>query len=73
MKFNFKSRGFVVGALSAMLIAVGVGNYQLSKQSALTVSKDFEAYEQAQQDKNTDKLKTENNDKMKKIVRKLQK
>ena len=55
MKFNFKNRGFVVVALSAMLIALGVGNYQLSKQSALTVSKDFEAYEQAQQDKNTDK------------------
>lgn len=62
MKFNFKSRGFLVGVLSAMLIAVGVVNYQLSKQSALTVSKKFEAYEQAQQDKNTDKLKTENND-----------
>lgn len=55
MKFNFKNRGFVVVSLSAMLIALGVGNYQLSKQSALTVSKDFEAYEQAQQDKNTDK------------------
>lgn len=63
MKFNFKSRGFLVGVLSAMLIAVGVVNYQLSKQSALTVSKEFEAYEEAQQDKNTDKLKTENNDK----------
>lgn len=62
MKFNFKSRGFLVGVLSAMLIAVGVVNYQLSKQSALTVFKEFEAYEQAQQDKNTDKLKTENND-----------
>ena len=54
MKFNFKNRGFVVLSLSAMLIAVGVINYQLSKQSALTVSKEFEAYEQAQQDKNTD-------------------
>ena len=43
MKFNFKNRGFVVVSLSAMLIALGVGNYQLSKQSALTVSKDFEA------------------------------
>lgn len=63
MKFNFKNRGFVVLALSTMLIAVGVINYQLSKQSALTVSKEFEAYEQAQQDKNTDKTKTENNDK----------
>ena len=54
MKFDFKNRGFVVITLSAMLIAVGVINYQLSKQSALTVSKGFEAYEQAQQDKNTD-------------------
>lgn len=54
MKFNFKNRGFVVVALSAMLIAVGVINYQLSKQSALTVSKEFEAYEQAQQEKNTE-------------------
>lgn len=63
MKFNFKNRGFFVLALSTMLIAVGVINYQLSKQSALTVSKEFEAYEQAQQDKNTDKTKTENNNK----------
>lgn len=62
MKFNFKSRGFLVGVLSAMLIAVGVVNYQLSKQSALTVSKEFEAYEEAQQDKNTDKSKTQNSD-----------
>ena len=44
MKFDFKNRGFVVITLSAMLIAVGVINYQLSKQSALTVSKKFEAY-----------------------------
>lgn len=58
MKFDFKSRGFVVTVLSAVLIVVGVVNYQLSKQSALTVSKEFEAYEQAQQDKNTDKSKT---------------
>lgn len=57
MKFNFKSRGFIVVALSAMLIAVGVINYELSKQSALTVSQEFEAYEQAQSDKNTDKDK----------------
>lgn len=68
MKFDFKNRGFVVITLSAMLIAVGVINYQLSKQSALTVSKEFEAYEQAQQDKNTDKdsnknSNTSNNDK----------
>lgn len=57
MKFNFKSRGFIVVALSAMLIAVGVINYELSKQSALTVSQEFEAYEQAQSDKNTDEDK----------------
>ena len=55
MKFNFKNRGFVVVALSTMLIAVGVINYQLSKQSALTVSKEFEAYEKSQQEKNSDK------------------
>ncbi|WP_297136661.1 SpoIIIAH-like family protein [Terrisporobacter sp.] len=55
MKINLKHRGVVVISLSAMLIALGVGNYQLSKQSALTVSEEFEAYEQAQQDKNTDK------------------
>lgn len=61
MKINFKSRGFLVGVLSAMLIAVGVVNYQLSKQSALTVSKEFEAYEEAQQEKNTDELKTQRN------------
>ncbi len=59
MKFNFKNRGFVVVCLSTMLIGVGVVNYQLSKQSALTVSKEFEAYEQAQQEKNED---TENSD-----------
>ena len=54
MKVNFKSRGFVVITLSAMLIVVGVINYELSKQSALSVSKEFEAYEQAQQIENTD-------------------
>lgn len=61
MRFNFKNRGFLVGLLSAMLIVVGVVNYQLSKQSALTVSKEFEAYEKYQQDKNKDKSKTSNN------------
>ena len=78
MKFDFKNRGFVVITLSAMLIAVGVINYQLSKQSALTVSKGFEAYEQAQQDKNTDKdsnknSNTSNNDKIQIINQKLHK
>lgn len=63
MKFNFKSRGFVVVTLSAMLIAIGVINYELSKQSALTVSKEFEAYEQAQQGENTDSNKDKENSK----------
>lgn len=54
MKVNFKSRGFVVITLSAMLIVVGVINYELSKQSALSVSEDFKAFEQAQQIENTD-------------------
>ena len=57
MRVKVTSRGFIVVALSAMLIAVGVINYELSKQSALTVSQEFEAYEQAQSDKNTDKDK----------------
>ena len=38
MKFNYKNRGFVVITLSAMLVVVGVANYQLSKKSALGVS-----------------------------------
>ena len=38
MRFNYKNRGFVVLSLSMMLIAVGVVNYQLSKDSALSVS-----------------------------------
>ena len=62
MKINFKSRGFVVIVLSTMLIAVGVINYELSKQSALTVSKEFEAYEQAQESQNTDKTNSDNKD-----------
>ncbi|MEG1408304.1 MAG: SpoIIIAH-like family protein [Terrisporobacter sp.] len=55
MKINFKSRGFLVVCLSAMLIVLGVVNYELSKQSALTVSEEFEAYEKAQSDKNSEK------------------
>ncbi|WP_122638297.1 SpoIIIAH-like family protein [Romboutsia sp. Marseille-P6047] len=55
MKFNYKNRGFVVITLSAMLVVVGVANYQLSKKSALGVSEEFKAYEQAQLDKNSDK------------------
>ena len=53
MKFNYKNRGFVVLSLSLMLIAVGVVNYQLSKDSKLSVSDEFKAYEQAQIDKNS--------------------
>ena len=53
MKFNYKNRGFVVLSLSFMLIAVGVVNYQLSKDSTLSVSDEFKAYEQAQIDKNS--------------------
>ena len=53
MKFNYKNRGFIVLSLSLMLIAVGVVNYQLSKDSTLSVSDEFEAYEQAQIDKNS--------------------
>lgn len=53
MKFNYKNRGFVVLSLSLMLIAVCVVNYQLSKDSTLSVSDEFKAYEQAQIDKNS--------------------
>ena len=53
MRFNYKNRGFVVVSLSMMLIAVGVVNYQLSKNSSLSVSEEFKAYEQAQIDKNS--------------------
>lgn len=59
MKFNYKNRGFVVVSLSMMLIAVGVVNYQLSKDSALSVSDEFKAYEQAQIDKNSSEQKNE--------------
>ena len=37
-------------------------NYELSKQSALTVSQEFEAYEQAQSNKNTNKKDSKKND-----------
>lgn len=53
MKFNYKNRGFIVLSLSLMLIAVGVVNYQLSKDSTLSISDEFKAYEQAQIDKNS--------------------
>ncbi|MEF9991095.1 MAG: SpoIIIAH-like family protein [Romboutsia sp.] len=55
MKFNYKSRGFVVLTLCAMLVVVGTVNYQLSKKSLLETSKEFKAYEQAQLDENKDK------------------
>lgn len=54
MKFNYKGRGFVIVTLSAMLVAVGIVNYQLSKKSLLETSKEFKAYEQAQLEKNSD-------------------
>ena len=53
MKFNYKNRGFIVLSLSLMLIAVGVVNYQLSKDSTLSISDQFKPYEQAQIDKNS--------------------
>lgn len=59
MKFNYKNRGFVVITLSAMLVVVGVANYQLSKKSALGVSEEFKAYEQAQLTKNSDESENE--------------
>lgn len=59
MKFNYKNRGFVVITLSAMLVVVGVANYQLSKKSALGVSNEFKAYEQAQLEKNSNEDGTE--------------
>ena len=59
MKFNYKNRGFVVITLSAMLVVVGVANYQLSKKSALGVSNEFKAYEQAQLEKNSNEDSTE--------------
>ena len=55
MKFNYKGRGFVVVTLAAMLVVVGTVNYQLSRKSLLETSKEFTAYEQAQNKKNTDK------------------
>ena len=48
MKFNYKGRGFVIITLTAMLVVVGTGNYQLSKKSLLETSKEFKAYEEAQ-------------------------
>ncbi len=59
---KFKNRGMFVVALSAMLVVLGVVNWQLSRQSALTVSKEFEAYEKSQQDKNTDAEKDDVSD-----------
>ena len=54
MKFNYKGRGFVVVTLAAMLVVVGTVNYQLSRKSLLETSKEFTAYAQAQNEKNTD-------------------
>lgn len=58
MKFNksmFKSRQFVVMALTLVLVGVGVLNYNLSKKSVLEASKEMEVYEEAQLSKNDDK------------------
>lgn len=68
MKFNYKNRGFVVITLSAMLVVVGVANYQLSKKSALGVSEEFKAYEQAQLSKNYESNEKEENDQEVNIV-----
>ena len=68
MKFNYKNRGFVVITLSAMLVVVGVANYQLSKKSALGVSEDFKAYEQAQLSKNSESNEKEEDDQEVNIV-----
>ena len=54
MKFNYKGRGFVVVTLAAMLVVVGTVNYQLSRKSLLETSREFTAYEQAQNEKNMD-------------------
>lgn len=56
MKFNYKGRGFVVLALSAMLVAVGTANYQLSKKSLLETSNELRAYEQAQNTEEVDEI-----------------
>lgn len=58
MKFKksmFKSRQFVVMALTLVLVGVGVLNYNLSKKSVLEASKEMEVYEEAQLSKNDDK------------------
>ncbi len=68
MKFNYKNRGFVVVTLSAMLVVVGVANYQLSKKSALGVSEEFKAYEQAQLSKNSESNEKEEDDQEVNIV-----
>ena len=70
MKFNYKSRGFVVITLTAMLVVVGVVNYQLSQKTLLGISDEFKAYEQAQLDKNSEKeaSKEKSNEKDMEIV-----
>lgn len=60
MKFNYKSRGFVVMTLTAMLVAVGTINYQLSKKTALGINDELKAYEQAQLEKNSEKQASKN-------------
>ena len=62
MKFNYKGRGFVVLTLATMLVVVGTVNYQLSKKSLLETNKELQAYEQAQMEKNSEKVNEESND-----------
>ena len=62
MKFNYKGRGFVVLTLATMLVVVGTVNYQLSKESLLETNKELQAYEQAQMDKNSEKVNEESDD-----------
>ena len=62
MKFNYKGRGFVVLTLATMLVVVGTVNYQLSKKSLLETNKELQAYEQAQMDKNSEKVNKESDD-----------
>ena len=62
MKFNYKGRGFVVLTLATMLVVVGTVNYQLSKKSLLETNKELQAYEQAQMEKNSEKVNEESDD-----------
>lgn len=67
MKFNYKSRGFVVITLTAMLVAVGTINYQLSKKTALGINDELKAYEQAQLEKNSEKQASKDKENSKEV------